>query len=303
MPRRVSSKRKIAVAGTINRDTIHLHHGKTVETWGGLLYSIKYLCDQAGPAAAQVSPIVNLGRDAFDPVMKILRGFRYIDVSHVKRVPEKNNHCFLHYHDQSHKCEILKGGVPPLTYGRLTPALDSDLLLVNFISGSDIKLDALEKFRARFHGLIYLDIHSHTLGRRRVKGGYRRHLRRPPHWKRYAACSDILQMNGIEFELLSGKDLSRKNVIDFFAHEVNHLKCLAITLGDKGCLIVYRKNAIVLRRVSAVEVQRVHDTTGCGDIFGAGFAMEYLRSRDPLKAARNGVLLAGQRCRRRGGIF
>lgn len=288
--------------GTINRDTIYRHDGTAVESWGGLLYSIKYLCDEA---AGMIIPAVNLGRDAYEPVTAMLRRFPRIDLSLVRKVPEKNNHCFLHYHDQSHKCEILKGGVPPLTYSRLRPLGECDLVVVNFISGSDVTLSALEKFRAGFAGLIYMDIHSHTLGRRRVEGGHRRHLRRPPHWRRYIACADILQVNAVEFELLSGTRISRAAAGDFFANETQHLRCLIVTLGMDGSLVTYRgkRNAVITRRIPADKIKRVYDTTGCGDIFGAGFVAEYLRTNNPVEAARHGNLLAAARCRRKGRIF
>lgn len=302
MPRNRSIKAKIGVVGTINRDTIYRHDGTAVESWGGLLYSIKYLCDEA---VAMIIPAVNVGHDAHEPVMSILSRFRRIDLDHIRKVPEKNNHCFLHYHNQSHKCEILKGGVPSLTYCRLRPLNDCDVVVVNFISGRDVTLAALEKFRAEFAGLIYMDIHSHTLGRRRVEGGHRRHLRRPPHWRRYIACADILQVNAVEFEILSGKEIARAAAGDFFASEAQHLKCLIVTLGVDGSLVTYRGkgNAIITRSIPAVNIERVYDTTGCGDIFGAGFVAEYLRTRSPIKAACHGSRLAAARCRRKGRIF
>jgi sugar/nucleoside kinase (ribokinase family) len=302
MPQNRSIKTKIGVVGTINRDTIYRHDGTDVESWGGLLYSIKNLCDES---VGIIIPAVNLGRDAYKPVMSILNRFRRIDLSHIRKVPEKNNHCFLHYHNQSHKCEILKGGVPSLTYRRLRPLNDCDIVVVNFISGRDVTLAALEKFRAEFAGLVYMDIHSHTLGRRKVEGGHRRHLRRPPHWRRYIACADILQVNAVEFELLSGKKISRAAVGDFFAREAQHLKCLIVTLGVDGSLVSYRGkgNAIITRSIPVVSIERVHDTTGCGDIFGAGFVAEYLRTRSPIKAARHGSRKAGARCCRKGRIF
>jgi hypothetical protein len=302
MPRNHSTKTKIGVIGTINRDTIYRHDGSAVESWGGLLYSIKSLCDES---VGDIIPVVNLGRDAYEPVMAILNRFRHIDITHIQQVPEKNNHCFLYYHDQSHKCEILKGGVPSLTFSRLGPIRDCDLVVVNFISGSDVTLAALEKFRSWFAGLIYMDIHSHTLGRRKVEGGHRRHLRRPPHWRRYVACADILQVNAVEFELLSDVEISRRAAGDFFEGEAGHLQCLIVTLGVDGCLITYRgkRGMIVTRHIPAADIKRVHDTTGCGDIFGAGFVAEYLRTKSPLKAARHGARLAGARCRKRGKIF
>jgi sugar/nucleoside kinase (ribokinase family) len=52
-----------------------------------------------------------------------------------------------------------------------------------------------------------------------------------------------------------------------------------------------------------MDIRRVYDTTGCGDIFGAGFVAEYLRTRNPVNAARNGNRLAAARCRKKGRIF
>lgn len=302
MPRNRSTKPNIGLVGTINRDTIYRPDGSAVESWGGLLYSIKYLCDES---VGDIVPTVNLGNDAHDPVMAILSRFRRVDTSHIREVSDKNNHCFLHYHNESHKCEILKGGVPQLTFGRLRPLLDCDLVMVNFISGADVTLLALEKFRTWYSGLIYMDIHSHTLGKRKVEGGYRRHLRRPPHWRRYVACADILQVNAVEFELLSGAEISRKTAGDFFEAEAGHLKCLVVTLGSDGSLVTYRsrQGMMVTRHIAPVNVRRVYDTTGCGDIFGAGFVAEYLRTRSFLKAARHGNRLAAARCRKRGRIF
>ena len=302
MPRNRSTGSKIGVIGTINRDTIYRHDGSAVESWGGLLYSIKYLCDET---AGEIVPVVKIGKDACDPIMSILSRFPRIDLTHIHRVPEKNNHCFLHYHDQSHKCEFLKGGVPPLIFSRLRPLRECDLVIVNFISGSDVTLAALEKFRSSYEGLIYMDIHSHTLGRRKVEGGHRRHLRRPLHWRRYVACADILQVNAVEFELLSGLKVSRQAAGGFFDCEVRHLTCLIVTLGADGCLVTYRsrRNLIVTCHIPALKIGRVYDTTGCGDIFGAGFVAEYLKTGSPIKAARHGTRLAGARCRKRGRIF
>lgn len=301
MPPNPFSRSKIGAVGTINRDTIYQPDGGKVESWGGLLYNLKYLCDSA---EAEIIPVINVGSDSFRQVSRILGRFENINLAHIHKVPEKNNHCFLHYHNQSHKCEILKGGVPSLTYARIKPLLECDLVLVNFISGPDIKLSALERFRKSYTGAIYMDIHSLTLGRKKAPGGYRRFLRRPRYWKRYAACADILQINETEFELLCGQEFSRKNATSFVTEHLNHLKCLAVTRGVKGSLLVLRKNRrLYSREIPPVTVSRVQDTTGCGDIFGAGFVAEYLRSRSFIKAAQNGNRLAADRCRKKKAMF
>jgi len=301
MPPAKSAKIEIGAIGTINRDTIYQPDGGKVESWGGLLYSLKWVGDND---SVTVIPVVNVGRDSYRQVMEIVGNLKNVDPSHIEKVEEKNNHCFLHYHNQSHKCEILKGSVPPLTYSRVRPLRSCDLILVNFISGPDIKLAALEKLRRNYSGLIYIDIHSLTLGRRKVPDGFRRFLRRPRYWRRYVACADILQLNEGEFGLLSGREFSNKAARDFFILETDSLTCLVITRGLNGTHLVYiREEKIVSRNVKPDPVQRVYDTTGCGDIFGAGFIVEYLKSGSLIKAARNGNRLAAERCRIKGNIF
>ena len=301
MPPKPYTETKIGAVGTINRDTIYQPDGGRIESWGGLLYNVRYLC---GSAIGEIIPVVNIGRDCFRPVMEILNRFENINISQIRKVAEKNNHCFLHYQNESHKCEILKGGVPPLTYSRLEPLLDCDLVLINFISGPDVRLAALEKFRQNYDGIIYMDIHSLTLGRTRVPGGYRRHLRRPRYWKRYAACAAVLQVNETEFQLLSGREFSLETGIDFVADNLEDLKCLAVTQGASGCSIIYRANGLLLgRSIPAMKVETVYDTTGCGDIFGAGFVVEFLISGNYSLAAQYGNCLAGERCGIKEKIF
>ncbi|MCP4568268.1 MAG: carbohydrate kinase family protein [FCB group bacterium] len=301
MPRRKFSEIKIGVIGTINRDTIYQADGSVVKSWGGILYNIKYLCE-AGKAI--ILPVVNIGRDCSVSLNRFLKQYGNLDCSNISIVDELNNHCVLRYSDQSSKREILKGGVPALSCGRVKPLLECDAVLVNFISGRDIKLVALERFRSEYNGLIYMDIHSLMLGRKKISGGVARYLRRPRYRRRYAACADILQVNQVEFELLAGCDFERKTAVSFFKRELPTAKALIITLGADGCLAVYRRGTrIIGRMVSSPQVRRVFDTTGCGDIFAAGFLIEYLMSDSFIRAASEGNRLAAQRCGEKGKIF
>lgn len=300
MPRAKSSGCNIGVIGTINRDTIYRADGSTVTSWGGLLYNLKSLAEDG---SATVIPAVNAGGDCYDRIIAILKRFPRIDRSLVHPVDAVNNHCFLHYADQAHKCEMLAGGVPPLTWRRVEPLMQTDLILVNFISGRDIGLTTLERLRRSYTGPIYMDIHSLTLARKKVPGGCRRFLRRPRHWIRYAACADILQMNRTEFELLSGTAFSIDHVRSFVRRHLSRLRCLVVTLGREGSLVTFRDKTWDTARVPVREVKKPYDTTGCGDIFAAGFILEYLSSKDALKAARRGNRLAADRCRIPGPVF
>jgi len=300
MPRHIASKSKIGVIGTINRDTIRHPDGRVIESWGGILYNLTILDNNT---AVHVFPVVNIGHDCYTSILGIIKTFSNIDASCLHRVPEANNHCHLTYSNDSEKTELLSGGVPPLTFARLKPLLTCDLVLVNFISGRDVTLQALESFRSRYRGLIYMDVHSLTLGRRHVAGGVRRYLRRPRFWHRYIACADFVQINRAEFEIMSRMKYGRRQAVDFFEKHCGKRQVLIITGGAAGCLMVYHKTRPVSLHVASSPIARIYDTTGCGDVFAAGFIGEYMRSKNVISAARHGNEVAGIRCRKKGKMF
>jgi sugar/nucleoside kinase (ribokinase family) len=65
----------------------------------------------------------------------------------------------------------------------------------------------------------------------------------------------------------------------------------AITLGEKGCIVVSRDGTTV---VPAVPIERVVDATGAGDLFAAGFLVGVVRGADDRTAARLGALAAAE---------
>lgn len=293
---------KIGIIGTINRDTIIIDNRPAVDSWGGILYNIKYLCENS---KAEIIPVANIGKDAYQSILKLLKQYDNLNLSCINRAQSKNNHCLLRYSTISEKKEILKGGVPPLKYSQVSSLLECDLILVNFISGKDIGLKALEKLRQNYKGIIYVDIHSLTLGRRRLSGeeGWRRYLRKHRFWNRYADTADIIQMNGSEFEILSGNSYSIEAVNRFYIGRLKNCRCLIITLGSVGCLLVYGGRKVTCELVKSPKIKTVFDTTGCGDVFAAGFIIEYLRATDYASAARQGNRLAAIRCRLPGKMF
>ena len=170
------------------------------------------------------------------------------------------------------------------------------MTIVNFISGRDVSLRSLEKFRRYYHGRIYMDIHSLTLGKR--KSG-KRYFRKPANWKRYCACADYLQMNKEEFELLSGKATTADSMRTLFKEfEKGILKALHITMGAHGSFLVYRlKSKITVKLIKPPEISRLRDTTGCGDVFGAGFMAAIMKEHSIYSGTRLANRAAAQNCR------
>jgi hypothetical protein len=277
---------KIGVIGTINRDTIRFPDGTASEGYGGILYNLITL-NSLTQKEDRIIPVCNIGSDCYRAVMAIIERMPSVSIGGINRVPEKNNHCYLTYHDLERKSEVLRGGVRPLKFDNVVPLLDCDMVLVNYISGRDIHLRSLRKFRRLFTGEIYMDIHSLTLGKRRDGSRY---LRIPPSWPETSAAADYLQMNRRELKLLSdcrgGASNNLEISVDYLMRNLLRSriavdkKVLIITDGADGCyLFFYRSGRLVGEFIPVRKRARRGNTTGCGDCFAAGFVFARLQGR------------------------
>ena len=288
---------EIFLAGTINKDSVTNPDGLIFHSFGGLLYSIIPLA-QLLPDS-KIIPIANLGRDCSEDILAILEKYPNVKTDLIRIVEEENNHCHLTYSNQESKTEILSGGVPPLDYSDLCPALNSEIFLLNYISGFDVELETLTKFRSEYKGQIYIDIHSLTLGK---QADGRRYFRRPDAWREYCACADYLQMNREEFRLINEADLSLENQIGFFDKFAgNNLKALLITCGNRGAFITTEiSGKIDCQPIPTNPCGVEADTTGCGDIFGAAFCAGISLELDFYESARLAVKTASSACNFKG---
>ena len=286
---------KIAVVGTINRDTILWPDGGKKESYGGLLYSVVSLALLA-EKGTEIFPVANLGQDVENPVKAILSCYPQISLDGIRVVPQKNNHALLRYRSEGDREEVLEGGVPPLTSAQMAPFLDADLLLVNFISGRDISLETLKQVRDDTSATIYMDLHSLSLG---VDRRGRRFWRQIPNWQEWVAQTDVIQVNRGEAQLLSGGEAESGEDMLSFSRMVMEAgpSILLITLGSEGSVMVVAPGGETkLERFSPHPPPVVRDTTGCGDVFLAAFVVEHARSGDPQKASRYANKVAGAKC-------
>jgi sugar/nucleoside kinase (ribokinase family) len=72
-----------------------------------------------------------------------------------------------------------------------------------------------------------------------------------------------------------------------------------LTLGAAGSIAIRNGETIA---EPALPLEKVIDTTGCGDAFQAGFTAEYIESRDIRKALRKGAELGQTAAAHHGGV-
>ena len=287
---------KIAVLGTITKDTIICPDKKTEESLGGILYNILAL-SVLGKNSVKVYPVCNVGYDIHNKVLRVLKEHQNIDSAAVKKVETKNQHNSLYYQKDSNREEISKNFLPRLTYSQIKQVIDSDVILVNFISGSDIDLRSLMKLRTKSWALVFMDIHSLVLGRAR---NGKRFVKVPKNWRGWIGCADIVQCNFAEFCQLSGRMLTKSAEIRNFARSIilSGPEILLVTRGqEKGYVFQAAKRGIKFNRSSVPPFKGIKDPTGCGDVFSAGFLISHLKSNNPLSSANFGNSVATYKCK------
>jgi len=285
---------KIAILGTINRDTIYPYRGRKIDSYGGILYNIIALASLMREEVALL-PICNLGEDVRDAVFKRIERFENIDTRGIRIVNRKNNHAILRYTSANERKEFLENRVPPITFHQVESFLDCDVILINFISGFDLSLQTLRQVSEKSRGRIFIDVHSLTLG---VAGDGSRFLRRLDNWREWIAQADVIQLNTAEAQILADRKTMRDIDLIDFGREIFKAgpDVVLITLASRGSIVVYEEDChIKVDRCRAFRTS-MSDPTGCGDVFSAGFVAEYIRSKDPVAASRFANRVAGVNC-------
>ncbi len=285
---------KIAVIGTINRDVIFFPDKRKKISWGGIAYNICTLSALLGKKA-EIYPVCNVGEDSYSQLIKFLSKFSNIQLEGIRKVAQKHNTCYLLYNKDQNREEFLKGKVPALNFGDIRPFLDSDAILINFISGWDVSLKVLQRIRREFRGLIFMDLHSLTLGIDRNK---KRFLRQPQNWKAYVKCADLLQLNKNELETVLNK---RLNFSDLTSGVKKILKLgskiLLLTLGTRGAMVGWKKGRQAsIKKIPGIPLRKVVDNIGCGDVFSGAFLVSYLVNKKVIKSAQLANDLAARKC-------
>ena len=264
---------RLSVIGTINDDLIISRNGERTRSLGGILYNVVALASLMPEVT--IIPVAYCGTDCANRLHRLLSGFENVNLSGLVSMRGGCNQNVLQYVSADRREETLKVSVPEIEAEMLDVCLDAELVLVNFISGFELGLGTMERFRAKFPRTIHMDVHSMTLG---INDQGVRFERNVTEWREWAGLADTIQMNLREASLFTGLEGSLEQLSTAVC-EAGPRICL-ITLGQAGVFAAERsREGLVMRTVPGVRKQ-VRETTGCGDVFSAGFIAGLMRGGD-----------------------
>ncbi len=262
-------------------DYIHRGEHTTSKQFGGIMYSLVSLA-VLSKGRAVVYPVMNLGDDEYDNVTAFLKNFGNIDISYINKTPHKTRIVNLFYKDKNSVLNVStrktydreeNSTEPtlPVEYEQvkeLLPRLDG--ILINLVSGVDIKLDALQNIRGNFSGYIHMDLHNLVMNT--FPDGRREQLP-VKDWREWTSQPDTLQMNESELNILTGDNVTEYETAGKILNN-NRTRSLSITRGRSGASL-YELTATV-KSVKRTDIPRIDspafiDSTGCGDVFAASF--------------------------------
>ncbi|MCI0595827.1 MAG: PfkB family carbohydrate kinase, partial [candidate division Zixibacteria bacterium] len=261
---------KIAVLGSINEDFI-VHGGKQKHSYGGILYNLTAMSVLL--PEARIAPFAYLGKNIGPRAAALTRKLKNLDWSRTRNLKGKTNQVRLFYLPNGEKKEILKHPVPKFGWSDLRPVLETDALLLNFISGWEISPQLFRKLRRKYPGVIHVDIHSLLLG---IRKNGERFRRVPKNWD-FFLDADFVQLNQREWEWVADLPFSQKNLKLFCRRWKNkRWTGIIVTLAEKGAALAYHGNAVKLFSHPAPRVRKP-EQTGAGDFFAAGFLSAWLK--------------------------
>lgn len=286
---------KFGLIGTITYDRISYESRPSWMGLGGVLYQGATL----SALGKEVFLYTNLGEELDSEVEKIIKNWPKLRRKGINHIPGPGNQVLLHYPESGERVEILRSVVPPLDPSLVIKDLpEFEMLILILNSGYDIELRDWRKIVCSASCPIWIDIHSLPLSK---EINVPRKYMSLPDWKEWVERVTFIQANEKEMASILGhpeKKPSEADMINFGERAFNlGTKAVFITLGKEGVFVMSPKGS---KRICSFRVNKVVDTTGCGDVFCAGMAAGLVGSMDPFEAAAFGLKLATKAVTARG---
>ena len=194
----------------------------------------------------------------------------------------------------------------PLRPKHIKKHLDAAVFVFVPITDFEISLSTLKHIKKHSDATIVFDAHGATTAMD-VKGHrHRKFWVDRDEWLPYI---DVLKMNLEESQCMSFANEYEHEIPSIYdENATEHLDDLAkhvlkkgvsyfyVTMDSRGCILYsLQDNQLKKDWIASVKVDKVVDTTGCGDSFAGGLAYGFAKYDDPIKAGQFANILGARR--------
>ena len=149
-----------------------------------------------------------------------------------------------------------------------------DGILINMITGFDIGIEQLREIRKNYKGKIFLDVHTLSRG---LDEDLKRNFRPVPGFEEWASAVDIIQVNENEIKTIGSGENEFDMAEDILSKGV---KFLIVTKGENGARLYYMEDGELFSIFKPSVLVKATNKIGCGDVFGAVFFYNYIKTGD-----------------------
>jgi ribokinase len=282
------TRRFVAVVGTVNHDIIVPEEGPPSESLGGILYNAIPLAALLEGSGLEVVLIGRLGPAHRDEVIERLARFAHVDARGLIADPAGTNRSRLDYSRGGDRVETVDMRVATLSEEDLAPLDGAEAVLVNMISGRDVRRTALARRRERSRGRFFLDVQA--LARSLTTPRRSRVVPDGPEWAR---VFHVVRGNDEEIAHLGGAPgdvrAAAGRLLAAGAEEV------LATHGTAGATrFVTGSAGLEAEQYPAFPCGKPVDPTGCGDSFLAAVVAAHVLGLPPGAGVRLGAFVAAR---------